>query len=132
MPERLRHQRHRRALVGRVAGVGMAEPMRGGRGVDLGAVRCRLHDVVDAPLRYGEHARLRSRVAKHRSKLAAGRGDDFEVGPGGRLCVSCGGDPEGLDQLPSKSRKRRPKKKSWPKSNKGPRSFRPDGHHAGP
>jgi hypothetical protein len=72
MPERLRHQRDRCALVDRVAGVGVAEPMGGGRWIDAGALRRGLHDVVDAALGDREHAGLRSGAGAPRCQ---GRGD---------------------------------------------------------
>ena len=56
MPEGLADQRDRCALVYGMTGVGMAQPMGGDGGIDSRPLRRRLHNVVDAALRNGEHA----------------------------------------------------------------------------
>ena len=50
MAERLADQRDRCAIVDRVAGVGVAQPMRRGRGIDASAQRSCLHDEVEPAL----------------------------------------------------------------------------------
>ena len=58
MAESLGDERDRRAVVDRVRGVGMAQPVRRGVRVAAGALHDRLQDVVDAPLGNREHHRL--------------------------------------------------------------------------
>ena len=68
MPQRLRDERDRRALVDGVARMRMPKPVRGYREIDPRPLRRRLDDVVDATLGDRKHASLRLKHADNMRK----------------------------------------------------------------
>ena len=79
VPERLRDERDRRAVVDGVRGVGMAQPMRRRLRVAAGALHDRPHDVVDAPLGNREHPIRRRSVTAHGQQRLRYRGRQQHV-----------------------------------------------------